>query len=65
MMAARQAMRQACGADMQKLCPNMQGREAFMCLRQNMAKASGGCRDAMAKMPRPGGGGAGAPASGG
>jgi len=50
--AARQAMMQACGPDMQKLCAGQQGREAFMCLRQNSDKASGACKDAMAKMPR-------------
>jgi multidrug efflux system membrane fusion protein len=50
--AARQAMMQACGADMQKLCPGQQGREAMMCLRQNTEKASAACKDALAKMPR-------------
>ncbi len=49
--AARQAMVQACGADMKKICPGQEGREAFMCLRQNADKASGACKDAMAKMP--------------
>jgi multidrug efflux system membrane fusion protein len=52
MMAARQAMMQACGGDMQKLCAGQQGREAFMCLRQNQDKASAACQGAMAKMPR-------------
>jgi membrane fusion protein, multidrug efflux system len=52
MAAARQAMMQACGADMQKLCPGQQGREAMMCLRQNTEKASAACKDALAKMPR-------------
>jgi multidrug efflux system membrane fusion protein len=52
MMAARQAMMQACGGDMKKLCAGQEGREAFMCLRQNADKASGACKDAMAKMPR-------------
>jgi multidrug efflux system membrane fusion protein len=51
MAAARQAAMQACGADMKKLCPGQEGREAFMCLRQNSDKASGACKDAMAKMP--------------
>jgi membrane fusion protein (multidrug efflux system) len=55
MMAARQAMMQACGADMQKLCAGQQGREAFMCLRENSAKASGACQAAMAKARPPGG----------
>lgn len=54
MMAARQAMMQACSADMQKLCAGQQGREAFMCLRQNSAQASGACKAAMAKAPPPG-----------
>jgi len=49
--AARQAMMQACGGDMQKLCPGAQGREAFMCLRQNSDKASAACKAAVAKMP--------------
>ena len=52
MMAAREAMRKACDPDMKKLCAGQEGREAFMCLRQNSDKASGACKDAMAKMPR-------------
>ena len=50
MQAARAAMREACAADMQKLCEGKTGREAFMCLRENADKASQGCKDAMAKM---------------
>jgi len=65
MAAARQAAMQACGADMKTLCPGQQGREAFMCLRQNTDKASGACKDAMAKMPQRGGGGGGASPGGG
>ena len=65
MMAARQAAMQACGADMQTLCPGQQGREAFACLRENGAKASAACQAALAKMPRRGGGGGGAPTSDG
>lgn len=61
MMAARQAMMAACGADMQKLCPGQEGRERFMCLRQNQAKASAACQAALSKTPRRGPGG-GAPA---
>lgn len=57
MQAAREAMRQACAADMQRLCAGQQGREAFMCLRQNADKAGGACKAAMAKMPRRGPGG--------
>jgi len=48
--AARAAMREACAADMQKLCADKQGREAFMCLRENADKVSQGCKDAQAKM---------------
>jgi hypothetical protein len=59
MMAARQAMMAACGADLQKLCPGQEGRERFMCLRQNESKASAACQAALSKMPRrPQGGGA-------
>jgi hypothetical protein len=50
MQAARAAMREACAADMQKLCADKQGREAFMCLRENADKVSQGCKDAQAKM---------------
>jgi multidrug efflux system membrane fusion protein len=55
MQAARAALRQACAADLQKLCAGQEGREAFMCLRQNEAQASPACQAAMAKMPRRGG----------
>jgi hypothetical protein len=51
MQAARQAMMQACSADMKTLCADKTGREAFMCLRQNADKASQPCKDAMSKMP--------------
>lgn len=64
MLAARQAMRQACGADLQRLCPDMQGREAFMCLRQKAGQASAACQAAMSQMRRRGPDG-GAPAGGG
>jgi multidrug efflux system membrane fusion protein len=57
MQAAREAMHKACDPDMKKLCPGQEGREAFMCLRDNQAKSSKACQDALAKMPRPGGGG--------
>ncbi|HEY2357071.1 MAG TPA: hypothetical protein VGH86_06455 [Phenylobacterium sp.] len=49
--AARQAMRQACAADMKTYCDGKQGREAMMCLRENNDKVSAPCKDAMAKMP--------------
>ncbi len=63
MQAARQAMREACAADMKTLCDGKQGREAFMCLRENADKTSQGCKDAQAKMRammQQGGGGGGA-----
>ena len=51
---------------MKKLCPGQEGREAFMCLRQNEDKQSAGCKAAMAKMRAmrpPGAGGGGGEAS--
>jgi multidrug efflux system membrane fusion protein len=63
MAAARQAIRQTCAADLQRLCAGAEGREAMMCLRDNAGQASAACRDALAKMPRrrsgAGGGGGG------
>ena len=53
--AARDAMRKACADDMKNLCGDKQGREAFACMRQNNDKLSQGCKDAMAKLPRPSG----------
>ncbi|WP_309604679.1 hypothetical protein [Phenylobacterium sp.] len=50
MMAARQAMRQACAADVKTLCDGKMGREAMMCLRDNAAKVGAPCKEAMAKM---------------
>jgi hypothetical protein len=51
MMAARQAMREACAADMKTMCQGKEGREAMMCMmRDNADKASQPCKDAMAKM---------------
>jgi hypothetical protein len=55
MQAAREAMMKACAADMKTHCDGKQGREAFMCLRENDAKLGQECKDARAKMPRPGG----------
>jgi hypothetical protein len=49
-------MHKACDPDMKKLCPGQEGREAFMCLRENTAKATKACQDALGKMPRPGAG---------
>lgn len=64
MRAARQALRQACAGDLQKLCAGAEGREAMMCLRDKADQASAGCKAALAKAPRRGpgagqGGGAG------
>jgi hypothetical protein len=62
MQAARDAMKKACAADNAKLCPGLEGREAFMCMRQNEDKQSPGCKAAMAKMRAlrpPGAGGSG------
>jgi multidrug efflux system membrane fusion protein len=55
MQAARAALRQACAADFEKLCPGQTGRDAFVCLRQNADQASQACKDALAKLPRRGG----------
>lgn len=43
------AMRQACAADVQSLCPGIQpgGGRLRECLRQNAAKVSDGCKSAM------------------
>jgi len=49
--AARKAMMQACAADAKSLCAGSEGRELFMCLRENAEKVSGPCKAAMAKMP--------------
>jgi multidrug efflux system membrane fusion protein len=66
MQAARAALRQACAADMQRLCAGAEGREAFMCLRENADQVSAGCKAAFAKMPRrPGGSGGAAGQDGG
>ena len=55
MQAAREAMMKACDADIKSTCSGKQGREMFQCLRDNNDKLSAGCKEAMAKMPRPGG----------
>ena len=53
MAAARQAMLKACDADIKSTCAGKEGREMGQCLRANSDKLSAGCKDAMAKMPRP------------
>jgi hypothetical protein len=51
MKAARQALRQACAADMKTLCDGKaEGHETMMCMRDNADKASAPCKDAMMKM---------------
>ena len=50
MQAARQAMMQACAADMKTNCDGKQGREMMMCMRDAGDKVSAPCKDAMAKM---------------
>ena len=52
MQAARQAMMQACSADMKTLCDGKQGREMMQCMRDSADKVSAPCKDAMSKMPR-------------
>ena len=50
MQAARQAMIQACAADMKSNCDGKTGREMMMCMRDAGDKVSAPCKDAMAKM---------------
>ena len=45
-------MKKACAADNQKVCPGLEGRDLFMCIRENHDKLSGGCKAAIDKMPR-------------
>ena len=57
---ARAALMKACAADLKSLCAGKEGREQFMCLRENADKVSPTCKAALAKMPRrqrPAGGG--------
>jgi hypothetical protein len=49
--AAREAMMKACATDAQSLCAGKERRELMMCLRDNAAKLSAPCADAMSKMP--------------
>ena len=52
-VAAREATRKACDADIKSTCSGKEGRETFQCLRANTDKLSAGCKDALAKMPNP------------
>jgi multidrug efflux system membrane fusion protein len=66
MMAARQAMIQACSKDAATLCNGQEGRELMQCLRQHTDDVGATCKAAMDKMPRrrPGAGGPGGPGGG-
>lgn len=54
---AQVKVRQACAADLKSLCPGKARKEARMCLRENAAKLSEACKQAIANAPRPGAGG--------
>jgi hypothetical protein len=49
--AARDAVRKACAAESQSLCSGKEQRGMMVCLRDNAAKLSAPCADAMSKMP--------------
>jgi hypothetical protein len=42
----RGEFRRLCHDDMEKLCPNLTGRDRGRCMRQNIDKASQACQDA-------------------
>lgn len=43
-------VREACSADMQKLCPDKTGPDRRQCMMANQDKLSDGCKSAMAEM---------------
>jgi len=46
-----QAMKAACGADVQKFCPNLQpGPDMRQCVRKNFASLSDGCKSFIEQM---------------
>jgi len=47
---AMAAVRQACAADMQKLCPDKTGPDRRQCMMDHSADLSDGCKSAMATM---------------
>jgi hypothetical protein len=47
---ARAAVRQACAADVQKLCPDKTGPDRRQCMMDHAADLSDGCKSAMAAM---------------
>jgi multidrug efflux system membrane fusion protein len=51
------ALKQYCGADIAKYCPNMTGRAVMMCIFQNRDDFSDTCTAALKKLRRAGGGG--------
>ncbi|HJW41480.1 MAG TPA: efflux RND transporter periplasmic adaptor subunit [Rhizomicrobium sp.] len=51
------ALKQYCGADIAKYCPNMTGRPMMMCIFQNRDDFSDTCTAALKKLRRAGGGG--------
>jgi multidrug efflux system membrane fusion protein len=55
----RAKMAKACGDDMKKYCAGMQGRDAFMCLREHQDDLSPACQAARKQMRSGGGGGGG------
>jgi hypothetical protein len=50
MQAARKAAMESCAADRQTLCSGKEGRDAMVCMRENAAKLSAPCKDAMTKL---------------
>lgn len=45
------AFREACGADIQKFCPNLQpGPDLRACVRKNLASLSDGCKSMLQQM---------------
>jgi hypothetical protein len=57
MRAAFGAVRQACQADNEKLCPGKEGQDLRACIHENETKLSSGCQAARAKMRASMGGG--------
>jgi ribosomal protein S9 len=49
--AAREAVRKACATESQSLCAGKEQHGMMACLRDNAAKLSAPCADAMSKMP--------------
>ena len=62
---ARDGLQKACAVELTSLCAGKSGHDAAECLRTAGDKVSPGCKDAMSKMVRPGGGAGGGGAGGG